>query len=821
MSKRLQLNCAPEVPAASLANRATDALRLGRFKDAIELLKRLIKQDPSPEWRNALADAYAGRARALAAKGMFKEAEIVLGNTAATDGTVREPLLHLQCLIRQGQFQKAGAHAFLCVGTGKVSASEAPQLAELAAALSLAVPIPLEAPADQTSERAKWVEQALNARQALSAWIEGKSEEEIDPLLNRIPLRSPFKALRLILKSLITAPQNPERARQFLDGIPAESPFASFRLAVSAALPGEPAEILDSWSRSNKVQQSFIAEVSGLPSTAFQTLAQLGAAERNGPAALFDFVVKRGADLPPADAKSACLNLLPRSPDRQPQFEKAFGPLPEFEKDRVLALAAEARGDWSRADRYWRSAAATIESGQEKEAKLSAGVIYRHLALLAQENPDVQTREVSGNPAIYYLQRSRDADPDHLPAVLQLIGLYRREGREKAWHLLAEEAAGRFPEDGAILLEAVSSAAARKAYKKAAGFAHRLLILDPINQPARQRMIELQVSHTRKQMRAKRADLAWQELMQAAEWERPDAPNFLLRINQGLVGLQLDQGAEALSRLHDGVRLAGGSVPGWFRAALEEALMKGGKTGAALLREELTKAQETEPGKTGILSIASATSSQEARDDKKAVAGLVFGIRGWLLKGSSIAWSAAEFHPVGEMFRQADAFDLLGDYAKLARRRAPEEPAWRFYQLVARTKDDPSRLSFSETEELFDMADEACERQDFHAANRIRRFVDDLGTAAAPRRGARRRIPHDEPGGDDPLMDLLALSLEDTPPGVVADMVADLGKDKAITAVSDRIRKSPLGQILPNAALRALAKELVDSVIGSGGGVYF
>ena len=74
------------------------------------------------------------------------------------------------------------------------------------------------------------------------------------------------------MKSLITAPQNPERARQFLEGIPAESPFASFRLAVSAALPGEPAEMLDSWSRSSKVQQSFMAEVSGLPSTAFQTL---------------------------------------------------------------------------------------------------------------------------------------------------------------------------------------------------------------------------------------------------------------------------------------------------------------------------------------------------------------------------------------------------------------------------------------------------------------------------------------------------------------------------------------------------------------------
>jgi hypothetical protein len=819
MSKRSQRSAAPAVPAASLAERATDALRLGRFKDAIELLKQLIKQDPRPEWRNFLADAYAGRARALAAKGMFKEAEIVLGNTAAPDGTVREPLLYLQCLIRQGLFQRAAAHAFQYAGTGKASASEAPQLAELAAALSLAVPVPLDAPADQNSERAKWVEQAVTAQQALTAWIEGRSEQEIDPLLSRIPLRSPFKALRLILKSLITAPQNPERARQLLEGIPAESAFASFRLAVAAALPGEPPDLLDRSSGSSAAQQSFVAEVSGLPAAAFQTLAQLGAAERSGPAARFDFLVKRAADLPAADARSACLNLLPRCPDRLPHFEKAFGPLPEFEKHRLLALAAEARCDWSRAERYWRSAAATIELGQEKEAKLSAGVIYRHLALLARENPEVE--EVSGNPAIFYLQRSLDADPDHLPAILQLIGLYRREGRDKAWHLLAEEAAHRFPEESAILLEAVNSAAARKAYKKAAGFARSLLILDPINQPARLRMIELQVSQARKQMRSKRADLAWQELLQAAEWERSDAPNFLLRINQGLVGLQLDQGTEAESRLRDGVRLAGGGVPGWFRAALEDVLMKGGKTGAALLRQELTKAQETAPAKPAILSIASATSSQEARDNEKAVAGLVLRIRGWLLKGSSIAWSAAEFHPVGEMLRQADAFDLLGNYAKLASRRAPEDPTWRFYQLVARTKDDPSRLSFRETEELFDMAEEAWDRQDFHAANRIHRFVDDLGAAAAARRGARRPIPHDEPGRDDPLMELLALTLEDTPPGVVAELVADLGKDKAIKAVIGRIRKSPLGQMLPNAAVLTLAEGVVDSVIGSGGEPYF
>ena len=55
----------------SLAAKASEVMGLGDFKEAIELLKRLVKQDPQPRWREMLADAYAGRARSLAAKGMF------------------------------------------------------------------------------------------------------------------------------------------------------------------------------------------------------------------------------------------------------------------------------------------------------------------------------------------------------------------------------------------------------------------------------------------------------------------------------------------------------------------------------------------------------------------------------------------------------------------------------------------------------------------------------------------------------------------------------------------------------------------------------
>ena len=61
-------------------------------------------------------------------------------------------------------------------------------------------------------------------------------------------------------------------------------------------------------------------------------------------------VLLKQTDLPQAEVRSACLNLLPQITDRLPQFEKSFGPLSALERHRIQALAAEARGEWSKAE---------------------------------------------------------------------------------------------------------------------------------------------------------------------------------------------------------------------------------------------------------------------------------------------------------------------------------------------------------------------------------------------------------------------------------------------------------------------------------------
>jgi tetratricopeptide (TPR) repeat protein len=803
-----------------LAAKASETMRLGDFKEAIELLKRLVKQDPQPRWRDMLGDAYAGRARSLFAKGMFEQAETALNKTAAADGTVREPLLYVQCLAKRGQLGKAFQHAVKYIGTDQIPAASAAPMAELTAALWLAAPARVDAPADQSSALGQWVQAAAAAQQGLSAWIEGKPAHEIEPLLSRIPMRSGFRPLRLVLKSLLTAPTDPARARQLLDGIAHQSPFACWRDAVAAALPADAQVPAASAAPPSRAQCLFAAEVKGVPAGGSQLLAEFAKAERSGAAALISFLTSHAAALPASETKSACFNLLPKAPERLRQVESTFGSLAEFDRARILALAAEAASDWERAEQQWCAAAKVTERSADPESRLIAGVIYRHVAGIAEIHPEIVTEGISAS--IDYLEQSLRADPDHLAAVLKLIGLYRSEGQDKDWHRWAEDAAQRFPHQSAVLLQAMDSAIARKAYKKAVGFARRILALDPINPAVRQRMIELQITHARRQARSKRADLAWKELADAAEWERPDAPSGRLCINQGLVAWELGNAADAEARLRRGVELFGGGVAGWFCASVEHARMKGGAASGAVLREELVRAQKAAvPSKEEICSVALAMSDGEITEARKEIAALVFRTRGWLLQGASLAWSAAEMQPVCEMLRLAGAYDLLADYARLALLRTPDDAIWKLYRVMARVKGDAARLSVREEDELIDLVEDAEARKDFHTANRIERFLDavpDFPKGAAlhgARRGpSAKRIGSVDNIDDDFISQLLEVSLEETPPEVVERLIAKLGRERAIAAVLERLRRTPIGEFFPVEKVRKVAEEMVNSLCG-------
>ena len=803
----------PPASVATLPARAAEALQQERFKEAVELFKQLVRQDPRPEWREALADAYSGRARALAAKGMFKEAAMVLENTLTPAGTLRDPHLYATCLIREGQQAKAVAHLLPCVASGTLPPGQRAALEELTAALLVAVPL-LPAPTrPDLPEAGRWRELAIASREALAAWVDGATTEEMDRHLERISLRSAFRPIRLLLKCLATLPPDPERTRRLLEAIGPGSPFFSFRQAVEAAVRAGPGLDADAWHRLTPAQQAFAAETGGLQATSVQSLGRLSAAARGGPAALFAWLLKQ-ADLPQAEVRSACLNLLPQLPDRVPQFEKSFGPLPPLQRHRVWALAAEAHGDWEAAERSWSLAAQLAGVAEDRASRLSAGVIYRHLAHLATLNPEIEG-DGESDPGIFYLERSGDVDPDHIPTVLARIAYYREELREKDWHRLADEAVQRFPNDSQILLQATQSAVARRAYKKAAGFARRLLGIDPINPGVRRQMIELHLAHARKQMRAKRPDLAAKDLSQAAEWDRADAPSGLLRIARGLVALQLGEEEQANAWLREGVALAGGGVAGWFRAVLEAELMRCAGGDARWLRGELAAARRMPPTKEPVMAVVAALGQVEAGENRRALSALLLEMRAWLLQGSGIVWSPAEFQALADVFVRFDAFELLGNYARAARRREPANAEWRFHEIVARTRGNGRALTMAETDELDEMGEAAFERQDFHAAKRIARFLG-VDLPRASRKGRMADDPGDEID-DDQMLELLQGMLKEMPKGAADTLrgrVREIGRHAAVEETMDSLRFSELGAILPEPMLRQLCENMVARAMG-------
>ena len=799
---------------AILAARGAEALRLGRFKEAVEAFKQVLRQDPQPQWRQALAQAYTGRARDLAAKGMFKEAVIVLENTRAADGTLSAPLLHLVCLLRQGQHQRAAeavqtylaGNPALLAGTGR--------LAELAAGLWLAVPTRAAAPPGAPPPDGSWAALVQQAAEALSAWTQGQLPEEVERRLAALPLRSVVRPLRLILKALITGRENAGNAAELLGLVPADGVFGPLATAATMALTADAEAMLAGWGQLSTAQQSFIAAARGLPAAAPALLSTILDAERRGPAALFSLLIRQPAPLPRADLRAACLDLLVQVPAQMPYFERVFGPLSEPEKHRVLALAAEVKRDWFTAEAHWRTLAESLARQAGPEAKLGQGVIYRHLADPTLAFPHVLVRE-DEDPQAYYLEQSLAADPGHLPTSLRLIARYHEAGRSKEWHRAVDRAVQAFPEDSTVLLHAVEAAVARRSYKKAAGFARTLLVLDPINRDVRQRMIELQLAQARKQMRAARPDLAWKTLSEAAEWERADAPAASLRLGQGLVGLRLGQDAQAEARLREGVHLAGGGVVGWFRAALDATLMGIEAAAGELCRRELDRARQSLPDREAILAITRVLGQRESGESKRALAPLLGRMEDWLRAGARLDWAVAEFGEVAEVLRRFGLFETLRAYARQAGPAALQDGVARFYAIVAATRGDGRRVSLDQEETLHDLAEQAVARQDFHAANRIQRFLE--GPAGLS--GGRLGSPEEMLGAEE-LQALFDMALDELPAMLpnkeIREMLNDLGREMTVNAVDQMLCDSPLGIVLPPAQIRLLAEAAVARVPSRG-----
>ena len=242
----------------------------------------------------------------------------------------------------------------------------------------------------------------------------------------------------------------------------------------------------------------------------------------------------------------------------------------------------------------------------------------------------------------------------------------------------------------AVLEAAIEAATRRHDYQQALAHVQKLLAIDPINQQARQRMIEMGVAQARAQMRANHPDLAGQDLQHAAEWDRSGQPDRALAISRALVAWRTAPGASrGASRvaflgtshtadLHAIVAGNSSAVAGWFQILLEAWLM--GIDDAAckpLIRHLQTAMHAPSFSKDDVMLVIERLGSRDLHDQKALLPKALDLIEPWLVANPVDDWSVDEFQQIAETLQQAGAFHALACYARHGWTQHPHEPVYR------------------------------------------------------------------------------------------------------------------------------------------------
>ncbi|GAB6043086.1 tetratricopeptide repeat protein [Endothiovibrio diazotrophicus] len=783
----------------TLDQRASGAKEAGHFREAVELYKELLKRERRPEWLDGLAEGYAGRARELAAKGMVKEALALWDNRAERCG-VPPPAEDQLALLLAGGHAAEAVRFYIAYPEPAALKGLEPRIATalLAASDEALAGLPADTPL---------LRHRTAALEAFAAFGRGDAAAA-DAAAASIPFRSPLRELRPLLKALNTATEAPAEAQRAVAKITADGPFGRLAAAVRAATLPSP-QWLTALHPLDDGMRRLVLDLKGIEPKTIPLLLKLAAlGERPAPAALLGLLIEQRRLFPAGTAEALGRRLLPHLPPPQwARYGRAFGALPAAEETRLDALADELEGFGPDAETAWLDLADDYEYGEQQgpDARLKAALILRRLVddargPLGEEGLGPLERE--------WLERSLRLDPGHRDSYLRLVRAQLAAAELKEARATVAAALERFPEDAEVLLRALETAVAGGAFKKAAGYARRVLALDPINPRVHALLGRAHLAHARKQVAANKSAAAQRELSAAAEWLREPADRAALHFLQALAAHRgSGTRKEGTALLDEGLALVGGGPPGLLHLVLE---LRRNRLPIPHTLAELGVAPPKRLDGAEVVALARAVTALEAEEHE--LHGLLELLQRPLEKALRASLGEADSRLVCEAFERCGARTLVRICAAGARKRWPDAPVFVYYETLARHGDRPSHLP-KRTEEAL------------HQALVMARDGGDLRTAVAIERLLRAvATPFDDFEGwdeEDEDEDELWDDLAEPPSPAEArremeTMVEQLG-EKAFLQEMNRVLGKPLVRELENAVGKQRLIEAIIEMMTLGG----
>ncbi|BCO09761.1 hypothetical protein GF1_21370 [Desulfolithobacter dissulfuricans] len=680
-----------------LKRRGQGYLESGKFRQAIEFFRQALKKErqhkDQDELRRLLARAYHGRIEEFSADRMYKEALALLENMESFCGRDAAVKTRLLLDIRSGRYAQA-ARLFATLDENKLEAGQRQRLEELFGALLL---FSGQLGEDDFAAGSPVLRHYPEAKKAVAAYLAGQADI-LHTALRKIPFRSPYRDLRLLLSGCIRWHDNQDEAFRILRRIRQDSPYYPY-VAGLLSRYDDPVEFFKEFARADSRQKEQLANRYGLQKHQQHFFEQLAKPDI-APYPLYQLVKKHKALFTPAEHRQVLLALAPFCHSRAVSLVDNFPGLDLLEKVRLLALAAEIELLPDIACEYWYDYLGQLDRHGVEVDPLVRALVLRHLAQLLEKIGEPEDQYVR----LDMLRKSLEYDPADHETWIEAYRLAYRIGEEKKGYRIINDAVEQLPDNVPILLEAMRRAGQRNAHRKAARLAARVLKIDPINTDAMDFMAQSHLAHARKLAGKKKFDLADREL---------DAITFRVRsirlkgrnlICRGML-LLLQKDRKGLDLIEQGRQENPSMLLSHVLVSLEGRLMgvpvKYRRDFDRALRQAAKNAVDTGE----FLRLMKWIVSSPA-DEWQALRDVVATLKKYVSTCAGMDWQRDEGRMIGKALDMAGLHVALARFGRGMRKRYPDAPEWRAYELIGLVQGGNRRklqsLTLDDIDELFE-----------------------------------------------------------------------------------------------------------------------
>lgn len=695
------------------AEMAAAALLSGRHKDAIVIYKDLLKGERRGVWLAGLGSAYAARARELADKGMFKEALVIWEQRAVSCETTLMTTNYIVWTLQAGKLD-AALKLFTDPQCAADSTIDRALISEYFAALALTgeTRILELLPAEDAVVR-----DHASANALLKAFCNGE-ETALETHLKAIPYRSPYRDFRQIVKAWQLGEHAFSDLLATVNRVGTHSPFRGLGNILLELYSPECEPITTAQQEGSTLLLK--AAISGWSRKQVELFK---AAELLGPVpnakALFNLLLRFTAVFEEAVARNAALKLLIHYPQGKIAFTKHFGKLSPLELARLEAQMADIKGDPYQSDSAWRDVLDELEKQREP------GVDQQREAVILRKLADQWLRferEIFPQPGVVAdLTESLALDPDDIATHVKVIELQRKSDNLKGARASVKAALERFPYSIPVLMEAVQTAIAGNAFKKAASIAQQILKLDPINIKVQGILVDAHLAHSRKQIKAQKFDLARRELSDAASWARSAAIEGRVKLVIGLLEYSAKETDYGLNLLKEGVELCGGKLVGQYQL-LVEAHKLGLQRQNWLKLAALPKASNYAT-RDPVIELVKAVGNTHGLENDD-IYGTLLQFESVLRKSLKEPYTRQEMELICDTLHRFGMMRLLEKFARQARLQWPDESVFVFQALYAKADGALFKLNQRDFDQLDDAFHQARQDGDSRTAHRIMEFIE-------------------------------------------------------------------------------------------------